>query len=627
MASGAATLEEGPVFDGRGRNYKWIALSNTTLGVLMVTINQSILLISLPDLFRGIRLNPLQPSNTSYFLWVFMGFMLVTAVLVVSLGRVGDMYGRVKMYNLGFAVFTFFSIMLSITWLTGVPGAWWIIVMRIFQGVGGAFLFANSSAILTDAFPAYERGKAMGINGIAAVSGSFIGLILGGVLAPVQWRLVFLVSVPFGVFGTFWAYLKLRDNGVRVQAKIDWLGNALFAIGLISLLTGIVYSLLPYGGHPTGWANPWVLTAVFGGIAVLVLFGWVETKVEAPMFRLGLFKIKAFTAGNIAGLLGALGRGGLQFMLILWLQGIWLPQHGYSFSQTPLWAGLYMIPLTAGFLFVGPVAGILSDRYGARVFATAGLVLSGASFLLLELLPINFSYIWFALLILLFAVGMGLFFSPNQAAVMNSLPPDQRGAGAGMLNTFQNSAQVLSMGLFFTIVTLGLAAELPSHLYKGLTAAGVAPGPAHLVAGEPPIGSLFSAFLGYNPIQELLGPTGALNHLSPQQLSYVTGRSFFPQLIEQPFAHGMHLAFTFAAIATGIAVVFSVIRPKQYHHAAEPLAEELAEGAAESAVAVGLDEEIGLDESAAGSNGSAEKAGSAEAAGAAGRRGRARGDG
>src|SRR6201996_170680 len=367
MAAESVRPDEGARVAGRGKNYKWIALSNTTLGILMVTINQSILLISLPALFRGIQLNPLVPSNTSYFLWVFMGFILVTAVLVVSLGRVGDIYGRVKMYNLGFAVFTLFSILLSVTFLTGVPGVLWIIIMRILQGVGGAFLFANSSAILTDAFPPSERGKAMGINGIAAVSGSFLGLLLGGVLAPSEWRLVFLVSVPFGVFGTVWAYLKLKDNGVRIPAKIDWLGNALFAIGLISLLVGIVYSLLPYGGSPTGWSNPWVLTAIFGGIAVLVLFAWVETKVPEPMFRLNLFKIRAFTAGNIAGLLGALGRGGIQFMLIIWLQGIWLPQHGFSFSQTPLWAGIAMLPLTVGFLLVGPLAGILSDRYGARL--------------------------------------------------------------------------------------------------------------------------------------------------------------------------------------------------------------------------------------------------------------------
>ncbi len=566
MAVEEQALETTPAPDTRGSHYKWIALSNTTLGILMVTINQSILLISLPDLFRGLNMNPLIPSNTSYFLWVFMGFMLVTAVLVVSLGRVGDIYGRVRMYNLGFAVFTLFSILLSVTFMQGTGGALWIIIMRIFQGLGGALLFANSTAILTDAFPVEERGKAMGINGIAAVGGSFLGLILGGVLGPIEWRLVFLVSVPFGLFGTVWAYLKLNDNGLRIRAKIDWLGNALFAVGLISLLTGIVYSLLPYGGHPTGWTNPWVLTGIFGGIAVLVLFAWVETKVPAPMFRLGLFKIRAFTFGNIAAMLGALGRGGIQFMLIIWLQGIWLPQHGYNFSQTPLWAGIAMIPLTVGFLVVGPLAGWMSDRHGARLFATTGLTVSGAAFLLLETLPIDFGYIWFALLIFLFAVGMGLFFSPNQASVMNSLPPDQRGAGAGMLNTFQNSATVLSMGLFFTVVTLGLASRLPSHLYRGLVSQGVNPAAAHLVASEPPIGSLFSAFLGYNPIQELLGPTGALTHMPARQAAYITGRSFFPHLIEEPFAGGLHLAFTFAALATLIAIIASALRGKRYVH-------------------------------------------------------------
>ncbi len=595
---------------GRSVHYKWIALSNTTLGILMVTINQSILLISLPALFRGIKLNPLVPSNTSYFLWVFLGFLLVTAVLVVSLGRVGDIYGRVKMYNLGFAVFTVFSILLSVTWLTGPAGALWIIIMRIFQGVGGAFLFANSTAILTDAFPQDERGKAMGINGVAAVAGSFLGLLLGGVLAPIEWRLVFLVSVPFGLFGTIWAYLKLRDNGIRIPARIDWLGNALFAIGLISLLTGIVYSLLPYGGHPTGWTNPRVLAAIFGGIAVLAVFAWVETKVAQPMFRLGLFKIRAFTAGNIAGLLGALGRGGLQFMLIIWLQGIWLPQHGRSFAQTPLWAGIAMIPLTIGFLLTAPLAGVLSDRYGARAFATGGLVISGASFLLLELLPINFSYYWFAALIFLFAIGMGLFFSPNQAAVMNSLPPEQRGAGAGMLNTFQNSATVLSMGLFFTIVTVGLASRLPGHLYRGLVAAGVAPAAAHTVANEPPIGSLFSAFLGYNPIKELLGPTGALQQLPARQAAYITGRSFFPKLIEQPFASGLHLAFTFAAIATAIAIIASAVRGRRYLHTAEPLLDELAEGAAEAGGLAGLD---AVTPGGSAANGALARSASAEA--------------
>jgi MFS family permease len=544
---------------------KWTALCLATLGVVMVTINQSILLISLPDIFRGVDLNPLAPANVSYFLWVLMGFLLVTAVLVVSLGRVGDLYGRARMFNLGFAVFTLFSILLSVTFMTGVPGVVWIIVLRVFQGVGGALLFANSNAIITDAFPANERGRAMGINGVGAVSGSFLGLILGGVLAPVEWRLVFVVSVPFGLLGTVWGYRRLRDTGVRVVAKIDWIGNATFALGLVALLTGIVYSLLPYGGHPTGWTNPWVLAGVFGGVAILGLFVWVETKVPNPMFNLQLFRIRAFVMGNVAGLMAALGRGGLQFMLVIWLQGIWLPQHGYSFEQTPLWAGIYMIPLTLGF-FLGPYSGSLSDRYGSRLLTSLGLGVSGLTFLLIELLPMNFGYLWFALLLLMFGMGMGLFFSPNQSAIMNSLPPDQRGGGAGMTMTFFNSATVLSMGLFFTIVTLGLAAQLPSHMYAGLTAAGINPHAARVVANEPPIGSLFSAFLGYNPIQELLGPTHALQHLPAHQAAFVTSRSFFPQLISQPFAHGLHLAFALAAVAAAIGVVASLLMGRRYVH-------------------------------------------------------------
>jgi MFS family permease len=578
MTTTTVTAEDPPT-GTRGANYKWIALSNTTLGILMVTINQSILLISLPDIFRGIKLDPLTPGNTSYFLWVLMGFMIVTSVLVVSLGRVGDMYGRVKMYNLGFAVFTVFSILLSVTFGSGHGAALWIIIMRLFQGVGGAFLFANSSAIITDAFPQSERGKALGINGVAVVGGSFLGLILGGVLAPVDWRLVFLVSVPFGLFGTVWAYVMLQDNGVRIKSKIDWSGNITFAIGLVSLLTGIIYALQPYGYHTMGWTNPGVLAAVFGGVATLGLFVWVEFHVADPMFRLRLFQIRAFTAGNVAALLGAVGRGGLQFMLIIWLQGIWLPQHGYSFDRTPLWAGIYLIPLTVGFLLSGPLSGILSDRFGARGFATAGLLISAVAFLLLELLPMNFNYLAFAPLIFLWAFGAGMFFSPNQAAVMNSLPPDQRGAGAGMLNTFQNSASVLSIGVFFTIITLGLAASLPSHLYSGLIAQGVPAGPARTVSHLPPIGSLFAAFLGYNPIQQLLGNQHTLQatyHLSAAHAQYLLGRSFFPKLISQPFANGLHLAFDFAAGTSIIAALASLLRGGRYVHADAAVAPEAA---------------------------------------------------
>jgi MFS family permease len=557
--------------------YKWVVLINTTLGILMVTINQSILLIALPDIFRGIALQPLAPGNTSYFLWIFMGFLLVTAVLVVSLGRVGDMYGRVRMYNLGFAIFTVFSILLSVTWMTGAGAALWIIVMRLGQGVGGALLFANSSAILTDAWPEDERGKAMGINGIALVTGSFLGLILGGVLAPVEWRLVFLVSVPFGVVGTLWAYLKLEDNGVREQAKIDWWGNATFGIGLICVLVGIVYGLLPYGGHSMGWTSPFVLTMVFGGLAVLVVFVFIELRVDNPMFQLHLFRVRPYAAGVIASFLSALGRGGLQFMLIIWLQGIWLPQHGYDFARTPLWAGIAMIPLTLGFMISGPISGVLADRFGARGIATIGLTGSALCYLALEGLPMNFNYADFAAILFVFSVFAGMFMTPNQTAVMNSLPPNQRGAGAGMNATFMNSAQVLSIGVFFSIITLGLVSTLPGHLASGLMAQGVPADQAHKVANLPPIGTLFAAFLGFNPIQTEV-PHQVLANLGAAHAQYLTGRSFFPKLISSSFQHGLRLAFDFAAAITLLGAVVSWLRGKKYIHAAQSLTEEAGFG-------------------------------------------------
>ncbi len=561
-----------------GPHYKWVALTNTTIGVLMVAISGSITLISLPDIFRGIHLNPLAPGNTSYFLWMLMGFLLVTAVLVVSFGRVGDMFGRVRMYNLGFAIFTVFSILLSVTWMNGTAGALWLIIMRVFQGVGGAFLFANSSAILTDAFPENQRGLALGINSVAAIAGGFIGLLIGGLVAPIDWRLVFLVCVPFGIFGTIWAYLKLVDNGVRVRAKIDWAGNVTFAVGLIAVLTGIVYGIQPYGGHTMGWTNPFVLGTIFGGLAVLAVFARIELTTEDPMFRLHLFRIRAFTAGNVASLLSALGRGGLQFMLIIWLQGIWLPEHGYSFERTPLWAGIYMVPLTVGFLIAGPLSGVLSDRYGARPFSTGGMLGAAVAFVLLEQLPMNFGYVWFALALLVMGLSMGMFMSPNRAAVMNSLPPDQRGAGSGMMTTFQNSANVLSIGIFFTVITLGLASTLPSQLFHGLVAQGVPVGTAHQVASLPPVGSLFAAFLGYNPVQQLVPPS-VLAHLPAGHAAYLTGRSFFPSLVSPAFKTGLDYAFDFAIGCSIVAAIASLLRGGRYIHGqAEQTAETVQDG-------------------------------------------------
>ncbi len=545
-------------------DYKWVALSNTTLGMLMATINASILLIALPNIFRGIGINPLAPGNTGYLLWLILGFMVVMAVLLVSLGRLGDIYGRVRMFNLGFAVFTVFSILLTVCWLHGSAGAWWLILMRVGQGIGGAMLFANSSAILTDAFPQNQRGLALGVNSIAAIAGSFIGLVLGGVLAPISWRLIFLVSVPIGVIATIWSYHSLRELGIRKAARIDWWGNVTFALGLIGIMIGITYGIQPYGTSTMGWASPLVLVSLIAGIGILVVFCVVELRVEDPMFHLDLFRIRAFTGGNVAALLASMGRGGLQFILIIWLQGIWLPRHGYDFSRTPLWAGIYMLPLIAGFLIAGPVSGYLSDHFGARPFATGGLLVAASSFGLLIVLPVNFSYLWFALILLLNGIGMGLFASPNSAGVMNSLPPHQRGAGAGMLATFMNTASVLSIGVFFTLMIVGLAADLPHAMLSGLTAHGVSAADAARISSLPPVATLFASFLGYNPMATLLGPA-ALHALPQGQAAQVTGRSFFPALISSPFHTALVYAFVFAIIACLVAAVASLLRGGKYH--------------------------------------------------------------
>ncbi len=543
----------------RDDGYKWIALSNTTLAVLLATLDASITLIAMPDIFRGIHLDPLVPANSFYLLWMILGYLVVSSVLIVSLGRLGDIFGRVRIYNLGFVIYTVASLLLTVDWMTGRAGATYLIVFRIVQGVGGACLMANAAAIITDAFPLNQRGMALGINNIVGVSGMFVGLVLGGLLAPIDWRLVFLISVPVGLFGTVWAYLKLQERSVPRRRPIDWWGNATFAVSLVCLMVAITYGIRPYGGHSTGWMSPRVLALLGAGAALLWAFVAIERRVSDPMFHLPLFRIRAFTFGTLSTFLSAVARGGLLFMLIIWLQGIWLPQHGIDFTETPLWAGIYMLPLTIGMLIAGPTSGYLSDRFGARPFATGGMIGAAISFGLLLLLPTDFSYPVFAVVLALNGISMGLFASPNRAAVMNSLPAGERGAGGGMNQTFQNSAQVLSIGIFFTLMIAGLAATLPAALGHGLQAHGVGAATASRVAHLPPVSILFAAFLGYNPIQKLLG-SHALAALSPANQAALTGRSLFPHLISAPFRTGLHASFAFAIGACLLAAAASLMR-------------------------------------------------------------------
>lgn len=549
--------------------YKWIALSNTTLGVLMASLNSNIILISLPAIFRGMKVDPMSTGGAPYMLWMLMGYTVVTATLLVSFGRISDIFGRVRLYNLGFAIFTAASILLYFTPGVGGTGVLIMIVFRLLQGVGAGFLFSNSTAILTDAFASHERGMAMGLNQIAGIGGSLLGLILGGILADIDWRLVFLVSVPVGLFGTIWAYRKLREQSAPDKTqRIDWLGNGTFAVGLTVLLLALTYGIMPYGDSTMGWGNPFVIGGIILGLFLLVAFVWIETRVKMPMFHLELFRIRAFTCGNLSLFLSSVARGGLQFMLIIWLQGIWLPLHGYSFESTPLWAGIYMLPMMLGFFIMGPLSGRLSDRYGARFFSTGGMVLSVIGFLLLNLLPYNFGYAPFCAILIVLGFGMGMFAAPNTTAIMNAVPAAQRGATAGMRSTFQNAGSALSMTLYFAIIILGLAHSLPSILYNDLVGVGVQAEIARKIAAMPPTSALFAAFLGYNPMGSLIGAS-TLKTLPASTQALLLGKEFFPHAIAPAVMSSLHLAFYISAAMSAVAAVASYLRGGRYVHGEE----------------------------------------------------------
>ncbi|MGC8562198.1 MAG: MFS transporter [Thermoplasmata archaeon] len=547
--------------------YKWVALSNTTIGVLMASINSTIMLISLPAIFRGIDINPFQASSFVYLLWIMMGYMIVTAVMLVTVGRLSDIYGRVRLFNLGFLIFTIGSILLFITPGKGDVAGDEIIFFRIFQATGGSFLFANSAAIITDSFGPSERGKAMGINQIAGLAGSLIGLILGGILATLDWRYVFLVSVPVGLLGTVWSYLKLKDTSIRHKdQKVDISGNVSFAAGLTLILIGLTYGLMPYGSSSMGWSNPWVITSMVSGLALIVAFVIIERYVEQPMFNLSLFKNRAFSAGSIAGMLQSMGMGGIMFMLIILLQGIWLPLHGYSYTSVPFWAGVYMIPMMVGFIIFGPISGAISDKTGARFIATLGMVIAAASLILLSTLSYNFSYLYFAIMLFIMGSGMGLFAAPNITAVMNSVMPQLRGAASGMRATLQNTGQTASMGIFFTIVLISLTTKLPSAFSGALATVG-APVLIPFFIKIPPTSALFSAFLGYNPMQTILGffPSSYTSAIIGHSvLVTLEGKTWFPRALASAFMGSLRVSFYIGAAIFVVAAILSAFRGKRY---------------------------------------------------------------
>jgi MFS family permease len=404
---------------------------------------------------------------------------------------------------------------------------------------------------------------ALGINMVAAVAGSFLGLLIGGLLSEWHWKAIFWVGVPIGLIGTIWSLRSLKEMGVRTPGRLDWAGTLTFGLGLTVLLIGITHGIQPHGDRTTGWTNPSVLGAIVAGLLLVVAFCFVELRVAEPMVDVRLFKSAAFGMGNLAGLMSSVGRGGLQFMLIIWLQGIWLPLHGYSFESTPLWAAIYMLPITVGFLVAGPLAGSLSDRFGARPFTVGGMLLMAGSFIALLMIPVNFNYWVFAVLIFLNGLGGGIFTAPNTAAIMSSVPAAQRGAASGVRATFFNAGSSLSIGVFFSLMVIGLAGTLPTALSNGLQEQGVSASVAHEVANLPPVGSLFAAFLGYNPIAELLEPYNALQQPGVNA-EVLTGKTFFPELITAPFHAGLTVVFGAAAVMMLIGTVASLFNPGRY---------------------------------------------------------------
>jgi len=546
--------------------YKWTALSIILIASLMGSINMSITLISLPAIFNGIHINPM--NSFQYLLWILMVFGLVNATLLLSFGRLSDIYGRAKFFKLGFLIFTVGSVLLYLTPGTGDAGAIELIIFRIIQAVGTAFTMANGAAIIADAFPHTERGKALGINMVMWTTGQFIGLLVGGVLAVFDWRYVFLVSVPFGIIGTIWSVLKLKEISIRSgETKIDILGNITFVASITSILIGISYGLMPYGSDQMGWGNPWVIFALLLGIVLLPVFIFIEKRVEVPMFNLELFKIKMFTFANLAGLSSSLARGGMMFMLIILLQGIWLPLQGYSYASTPFWAGVYMLPLTMGLAIMGPISGHLSDKYGPRWIATAGMVICTASFLVLAQLHYNFNYWIFGAAIFAMGLGGGMFSSPNSASIMNSVPADARGVASGMQYTIMNTAFTVSMGIFFTIVIVGISQRFPTEVTASLTSVGV-PQLAPLFTQIPPTGALFSAFLGYNPVGTMLQalPPQIVSMIPQNIVTTLTGTTWFPQTLANAFMPSLQIAFYIGAVLSGIAAVLSALRGETFIH-------------------------------------------------------------
>ncbi len=546
--------------------YKWTVLTNTMFGAIMSSLNMNILMISLPTIFRGLGIDPFAAGEFTVLLWVLMGYSIVLATILVTFGRISDIYGRTKMYTFGYVIFTIASILLSIIPdNSGNIGAYLLIGFRMIQAVGGGFLMVNSAALLTDAFPYNERGKALGLNQISFIVGSLFGLIAGGLLAGYNWHLVFIVNVPFAILGTFWSIFKLKETRKKMEVPLDIYGNVTLAISLILISLGFTYVLVPYGNSQMGWGNPWVIVSFVLGVIFMIAFVYVEGKVKYPLFKLSLFRNRPFAYGNISLLLSSLGRGAVMFLVMIWLQGIYLPLHGYSYSETPFWAGIYLLPMMLGTVILGPISGILTDKYGARALSTIGMIIMGISLFILTLLPYNFNLLEFELIMFLNGVGGGLFASPNTTAIMNALPPEDRGTGNGMRMTLNNIGQTISMAIFFSIAITIFSQYLPSSIYNNAVSMGIPASLAHALSNAiPPSGALFGAFLGVDPISAL--PSSLISTLPTSIVNALESPTFLPDAIGPSFMIGLQDALYIAGALSFIGAIFSALMGKRYVH-------------------------------------------------------------
>ncbi|MCL4373383.1 MAG: MFS transporter [Candidatus Marsarchaeota archaeon] len=543
--------------------YKWTVLTNTTLGVIMSSLNMNVVMISLPAIFRGLGINPFVPGEFTYLLWVLMGYSIVLATILVTFGRISDIFGRARLYTWGFIIFTAASVLLSIIPdNTGNFGALLLILFRLVQAIGGGFLMVNSTALLTDAFPPNERGKALGLNQVALIVGTLLGLIVGGILASYDWHLIFIMSVPFALAGAVWSIYRLDRHHEKKEVHMDYMGNITIAIGLILVSLGFTYVLMPYKNSQLGWANPWVIGSFAAGILFIVLFAFAEKRAANPLFNLSFFRIRPFTFGNLSLLLSSLARGASMFLVAIWLQGIYLPLHGIPYTETPLWAGIYMLAMMFGMVTMGPISGWLTDKYGARIFATSGMLVIALSLFALTLLPYNFNPIAFELILFFNGIGNGLFASPNTTSIMNSLPPKDRGTGNGMRMTLSNIGSSISMAIFFSVAITVFTIYVPGAMYSSAVQQGIPTEAAHLLAQIPASGLLFGAFLGVDPLAAL--PKSLTSSLPGAAINVLESHTFLPNVLGPSFMQGLRTSLYISVVLIGIGAVLSALRGKRY---------------------------------------------------------------